>query len=209
MLDQFRELVGRLEDRESGWVARRDAAEVLGKLAQGALMALQSHRNDPDMDVRLQVERSMDAITALLPVRAKSRQEPTLRDLAVFCERAPARIVEPHENGFVVTVRLANERTQKVYIMPHDTRDKRRMVQVYTFCGEVNPQVFEWLLRTNSRIANGAFTLLPGKGGPDRMALLHNIPRANATPEVVKLSVKELAYYGDKLERHMGSDDAF
>jgi len=209
MLDQFRELVGRLEDRSSGWVARRDAAEVLGKVAQGALMALQSHRNDPDMDVRLQVERSLGTLNVLLPSRAAKRQEPTLRDLAVSCERAPARTVEPHENGFVVTVRLASERTQKVYIMPHETKDKRRMVQVYTFCGELNPQVFEWLLRTNSRIANGAFTLLPTKDGPDRMALLHNIPRADATPEVVKLSVKELAYYGDKLERHMGSDDAF
>ena len=46
MLDQFRELVGRLEDRSSGWVARRDAAEVLGKVAQGALMALRDEKSD-------------------------------------------------------------------------------------------------------------------------------------------------------------------
>ncbi len=208
MMTQLEQLVRNLENRDAGWVVRRDAAELLGRLAQGAIIALESQKNDADMDVQLQVERSMEAIYALALPGPVKRAEHTLRDLAMSCEKGAARVVEPNENGFAVTVRLDSDRSQRVYIMPHETRDGRRLVRVYTFCGEPSPDMYAWVLRANSKIAHGAFSLFPTKTG-ERMVLLNNIPRSEATPAMVKVAVKEIAYYGDKLERQLGKDDEF
>lgn len=208
MISQLEQLVRNLENRDAGWVVRRDAAELLGRLAQGAIIALENQRNDTDMDVQLQVERSMEAIYALALPGPVKRAEHTLRDLAMACEKGSARVVEPNENGYAVTVRLDSDRSQRVYIMPHETRDGRRLVRVYTFCGEPSPDMYAWVLRANSKIAHGAFSLFPTKTG-ERMVLLNNIPRSEATPAMVKVAVKEIAYYGDKLERQLGTDDEF
>ncbi|HOQ89899.1 MAG TPA: hypothetical protein PLX03_07150 [Candidatus Hydrogenedentes bacterium] len=64
MLNELESLIRKLENRSDNWVVRRDAAEALGKVAHAALAALVAHRSDADMDVQLQVERSLEGLRA-------------------------------------------------------------------------------------------------------------------------------------------------
>ncbi len=208
MITQVEQLVRTLENREAGWVVRRDAAELLGKVAQLALSALTAHRSDTDMDVQLQVERSLEGLYAVALPGPIRKGEYTVRDLAMACEKAPARTIEPHDNGFVVTVRLNKERAQKVFIMPHDTRDGRRLVRIYTPCGEPSAEALSWALRANGKLTHGSFAIFQGKHG-DQLVLVNSLLRTEANPENVKMSVKQIAYFGDWLEQHISGLDEF
>ncbi len=209
MMTQLEQLVRTLEDRESGWVVRRDAAELLGKVAQHAISALISQRNDTDMDVQLQVERSLEGLYALALPGSAHKGEFTLRDLAIACDRRPARVVEPHQDGYLVTVRLDAARSQRVHIMPYETRDGRRIIRVYTACGPATSEAMAWVLRSNGKLTHGAFAILQAKEGPEQIVLLNNLMRQDATPEAVKMSVKQIAYFGDQLEQRLNQLEEF
>lgn len=209
MITQIEQVIRTLEDREAGWVARRDAAELLGKAAQYAVSALTSQRNDADMDVQLQVERSLEGLYALTLPGLAHRGEFTLRDLAAACDKRPARIVEPFNDGYLVTVRLDAERSQRVHIMPYETRDGRRIIRIYSSCGPAMPEAMAWLLRSNGKLTHGAFAVLTSKDGSDQIVLLNNLLRQDATPDAVKMSVKQIAFYGDQFERRINQLEEF
>ena len=209
MMTQLEQLVRTLENREAGWVVRRDAAELLGRVAQTAIAALTAQRNDTDMDVQLQVERSLEGLYALSLPGAARRGEFTLRDLAMACDKRPARVVEPHHDGYVVTVRLDAARSQRVHIMPYESRDGRRIIRVYTVCGTATPEAMAWVLRSNGKLTHGAFAILQGKDGPEQIVLLNNLMRQDATPDAIKMSVKQIAYFGDQLEQRLSQLDEF
>ncbi len=203
MMTQIEQLVRALSNREAGWVARRDAAELLGKAAQAAIAALSAQRKDTDMDVQLQVERSLEGLYALaLPASAR-KGEYTLRDLAMACERRPARVVEPFNDGYLVTVRLDAARSQRVHIMPYESRDGMRVIRVYSSCGPVTAEAMSWALRSNGRLTHGAFAILPAKDGPEQIVLLNNLVRQDATPDAIKMSVKQIAFFSDRLEQRL------
>ena len=204
MMTQIEQLVRTLENREAGWVARRDAAELLGKAAQSAVSALSAQRNDTNMDVQLQVERSLEGLYALaLPGSARQGELFTLRDLAMASEKRPARVVEPFNDGYLVTVRLDAARSQRVHIMPYESRDGQRIVRVYSSCGVVTPEALSWVLRWNGRLTHGAFAILSAKDGSEQLVLLNNLVRQDATPDAVRMSVKQIAFFSDQLEQRL------
>jgi len=203
MMTQIEQLVRTLANREAGWVARRDAAELLGKAAQAAVAALSAQRTDTDMDVQLQVERSLEGLYALALPASKRKGEIPLRDLALACERRPARIVEPFNDGYVVTVHLDATRSQRVHITPYESRDGMRVVRIYSSCGPVTEEILSWALRSNGRLTHGAFAILPTKDGPEQLVLLNNLIRQDATPETVKMTVKQIAFFSDQLEQRL------
>ena len=207
MMTQIEQLVGTLENREAGWVARRDAAELLGKAAQSAISALTAQRNDTDMDVQLQVERSLEGLYALALPGSARKGEFTLRDLAMACEKRPARVVEPHNDGYLVTVRLEEGRSQRVHIMPYESRDGLRILRVYSACGPATPEAMTWVLRSNGKLSHGAFAILSAKDGPEQIVLLNNLTRQDATPDAVKMSVKQIAYFSDQFEQRLSQSE--
>ena len=209
MMTQIEQVVRTLEDRELGWVARRDAAELLGKAAQCAISALISQRNDADMDVQLQVQQSLEGLYALALPGSAQRGEYTLRDLAAACDKRPARVVEPYNDGYLVTVHLDAARSQRVHIMPYETRDGRRIIRIYSSCGPATPEAMAWLLRSNAKLTHGAFAVLTPKDGPEQMVLLNNLLRQDANPETVKMSVKQIAFYSDQLEQRINQLEEF
>ncbi len=197
-----------LEDREGGWVQRRDAAEALGKLSYQAASSLVEHLEDADMDVRIAIERCLEPLHVMLRTRAKLRKHYTLRDLAYACERRGARAIETQDAGFVVSVKLKNGRSQRVHIMPHETRDGKSMVRIYTLCGPATAEKQAWALKANAKLTHGAFALMPWQG-QEHLVIINNILKQEALPDVVKRCVKEMAQYGDWLEEKLSGLDEF
>jgi hypothetical protein len=207
MITQLEQLVRTLENREAGWVVRRDAAELLGKVAQKAISALNSQRNDTDMDVQLQIERSLEGLYALALPGTARKGEFTLRDLAMACDKRPARVVEPHHDGYLVTVHMSAARTLKVHIMPYEGRDGRRLIRIYMVCGNATQEAMAWVLRSNAKLNHGAFAILTSKDGQEQIVLLNSLSRQDATPETIKASLKQIAFFGDQLERRLNQLD--
>ncbi len=197
-----------LENLEAGWVARRDAAESLGKIAYQSVNVLVNHLTDKDTDVQMAVERCLEPIHVILRTRSKSRRHYTLRDLALACEKKGARTVDTQDSGFVVAVKLRNGRSHQVFIMPHEARDGRKMVRVYTLCGVATPERMAWALKANTKLTHGAFALLRWQE-EDYLSIMNNILKQEAFPDVIKRAVKEMAYYGDWLEEKMSGMDEF
>lgn len=206
MYEELRRAIDELRNDKAGWVTRRDAAEVLGKVARQALAALDAHRADPDRDVRKAVERALERVSAPPPSEMDDRTF-SLKELARGCEKQDERTVSPHGEGFSVVVRLAEERTQTVYIMPHRRRDGTSLVRMYSYCGDADPEVMAWALRSNSKLVHCAFAV-QREDGADRIVLVNSLVHGKASPPAVKASVKEIAFYADWLEKKLtGLDD--
>lgn len=204
----MQEALENIGNPELGWVMRRDAAEALGKIAYNSVTALADHLQDKDTDVQMAVERCLEPIHIVLRSGARMRRHYTLRDLAFACEKKGARLVEAHDSGFVITVKLPNGRSHRVYLMPHEGRDGRKMVRVYTLCGVAAPEKLAWALKANTKLTHGAFAMLRWKD-EDHLAIMNNILKQEALPDVIKNAVKEMAYYGDWLEEKISGMDEF
>jgi hypothetical protein len=200
------ELVKALDNPELGWVARRDAAEALGKIATESVTALSAHLKDKDMDVLIAVEACLEPLHVLLQTRDKARKHYSLRDLAQGCEKKGERDVVAQETGYVVTVTLPNKRRQRVYLMRYKSQDGRDMVRIFTMCGRANKDYEHLALQLNRKFSHAAFALQKWKE-EDYLVLVNNILRQEVTPDMVKRCVKEMAYYGDWLEEKIEGTD--
>ncbi len=202
----IKELIKTLDDPARGWVARRDAAEALGKMALEAVTALSSHRKDKDMDVLVAVESCLETLQALIQQREKPRKYYSLRELAMACAKKGVREVEEYETGYSSIVTLSNGRSQRLYIMRYKSKDGRDMVRLITLCGKSNKDYEHWALKLNRKFSDGAFALQKWNG-TEYLALVNNIMRKEATPELVKRCVKAMAEYGDWIEEKMEGTD--
>jgi len=200
------DLVKTLDNPENGWVVRRDAAEALGKIAAESVTALAGHLKDKDMDVLIAVEACLEPLHVLLQTRDKQRKHYSLRDLAQACQKQGERDVETHETGYAVTVTLPNKRRQRVYIMRYKSKDGRDMVRIFTMCGKANKDYEHLALQLNRKFSHAAFAVQKWKDA-DFLILVNNILRQEATPDMVKRCIKEMAYYGDWLEEKIEGTD--
>jgi hypothetical protein len=208
MFDEISKDAEVLSDSKVGWVNRRDAADHLGEAAKRALTALQSHRQEPDVDVRMAVEKAIQhgagGLTGVTPAAAKHGY--ALQDLANACSKPGERSVRAHGEGYEIEVSLKTGRRQKVYLMPHSRKDGVRLVRVYTYCGRPKPESLKWALQTNTKLTHGALALL-GDGDEERLVLVDSYLMDEATPETIKRSVKESAFYGDWIESKLTGMD--
>lgn len=198
-------LIEVLKNRDSGWVARRDAAEKLGKIANRTLSVLSEYKQDSDMDVQLEIGRCLQPLHVLLSTRGKKHKPYSLRELALSCEKHGYRTVEAYKTGFVITVKLDGQRLHRVYLMPGKFRDKS-VIRVFTLCGEATPEKLSWALCANTKLFHGAFATLKFDH-ENYLAIVNNILKDEVTPDVIKRGVKEMAFYGDWLEKKLSDLD--
>lgn len=198
----FEEAVQVLGNANAGWVNRRDAAEVLGFIAQRAREALEALRNDADPDVRAAVEKAITACP--MPDSSSASGTPagySLRELAQACAKDNIRIVTAqHDSCYLVTVHLKNGRRQTVYLSATTTPDGRPVLRLFTPCGPARENLFAWALRSNAQIATCALEVEEKEGSEPQFILRMGYPMGEATPALIKTAVKELAMYGDWLE---------
>ena len=201
-----------LRNEGAGWVTRRDAAEGLGRLAAHSAEVLREHASDSDRDVRTAVRTALGWIAAeirgIKPV-PRSRSY-TLEELAQGCERKGRRELAAHGDGYTVKVKGKDDREQVVYIMPAKRNDGEDLVRVYTRCGPANEDQLRWALESNLSLSHGAFALSDAfaDGGGVEFVIINVFIASEATPEEVKASVKEMAFYGDWLEQKLTGQDA-
>jgi len=210
MFEDIDKAVGNLSNRNAEGVDRRDAADALGGAAARALAALRAHVEDPDVDVRAAVRGVLARMEAAPPARgtdAETRKEYSIDELARTCEKPGKRTVERNGDGYRVEVILKDDRRQTVYIMPFTRQDGIKLIRVYTFCGVARPNVARWALHTNMKLAQCAFALMKDED-QEQLVLLNSYLANDVTPNEIHLAVKEVAYYGDWVEReYAGLDD--
>jgi len=208
MFEEITKEVEVLSDSKAGWVNRRDAAEYLGEAAERALNALQAHHADPDVDVRPSIEKALArAAGGLRGVKfAVSPSAYTLQDLANACSKPGERGVKPHGDGYEIEVIIKTGRRQKVYVLPHTRKDGTKLVRVFTRCGKPKAESLEWALQINMQLTHGALAL-HGEGEEKCLVLVDAYPMHEATPEMIKASVKETAFYGDWIESKLTGMD--
>lgn len=202
----IQELIQELNDKTSGWATRRDAAENLGKYAHRLVTELLNHQQEEDMDVQMEVERSLEPLRVLLETPGKTQKQYTLRELALACERHGHRTVDTYKTGFVVTVKLEEGRSQRIYIMPNKSTESKKIIRLFTLCGEASPEMLSWALKANAKLTHAAFSILAFDEG-EQLAIINNILKENATPAIIKRGVKEMAFYGDWLEEKLSNGD--
>ncbi len=201
MYEELQKTIRELGDRKAGWVTRRDAAEVLGNLARQSLAALDAHRADNDVDVRMAVARALGNINSPPPSELTDRTY-SLKELVDGCAKPGSRTVEPHGKGYAIRVNIDDARGQAVYVMPHKRRDGTSLVRVYSYCGKPTDEVLNWAMRSNAKLVHCAFAVEPN-GEKDQVVLVNNFVHGKATPAMVKASVKEIAFYADWLEKKL------
>lgn len=210
MFEDIDKAAENLGNKTGGWVFRRDAAQVLGEAAMRALATLKAHEDESDVDVRSAVHGALgqvsEAVSGVAPATRLSGVH-SLEELARACEKAGKREVKPHGEGYIIRVLLKGDRTQAVYVMPFTRKDNVKLIRVYTFCGKVQSGDLGWALRTNVKLAQCAFALMEQEG-EEQLALMNCYLASEVTPTEIKVAVKEVAHYGDWVEKKTtGSDD--
>jgi hypothetical protein len=217
MFEEIEATIKTLNDSSAGWVNRRDAAVALGEYARRATAALHSRADEEDVDVRRGVEEALKSLGSPGPPAPVGRAPsaatvkpapPTMKELAQACHRKSRREVRPDGEGFVVRVRLKDDRTQEVRIARHKRPDGHQVIRVSTECGAADDKSIAWAIRSNDQFLYCAFCLVSREDG-EHLSIVSNFDPDLVQPEMVKNAVKEIAYYGDWLEKKLSGEDRF
>ena len=210
MHEELDQHIANLRDPSKGWVYRRDAADYLGKTVEKAVAALREVASDKDVDVRTAAEHALGLASAVLAgiKPTDDKRSYTLRELAQGCAKSGRREVAEEANAFVVTTHLKDGRGQRVLLQDITRKDGARLIQILTYCGDANESAMPWALKINTQLGRCALGIAVLDGN-DRFVLVNCIPAADATPEMVKTVVKEIAFYGDWIERKLTDLDEF
>lgn len=210
MWEELDGAVEKLRDTKAGWVTRRDAVELLGKVALKSLDALQAASDEMDIDVRRSVDDMLGrAAAALKGVKPIVEQvPPSLEELAKACAKENVRMVEADGEGYVVRVALKEGRQQSVHLRQFKRADGVKLIQVYTVCGKADEKSYEWALRANMKLVQGAVALAK-QGDDERFVLTMCFLVGEVTKSEIKAAVKEAAYYGDWIEQKVSGQDEF
>ena len=132
MWEELDGAVEKLRDTKAGWVTRRDAVELLGKVTLKSLDALQAASDEMDVDVRRSVDDMLGRAAAVLQgVKPKFESAPpTLEELAKACAKENVREVEQDGDAYDVRVKLKEGRTQTVHIRHFNRADGVKLIQI-------------------------------------------------------------------------------
>lgn len=206
----LREAAKTLADAKAGWVHRRDAANALGDMAARALAALRDCARDGDVDVRTAVAHALaKAKAGFAGVAPPPETGYTLEGIARACERSGKRTVREDKDGFAIEVSLKDGRRQTVYLRSLARDGDETLIRLYSFCARApDAEVIAWAMRANAQLGHSALAVVPAEDG-ERLALVRCFSPKDATPDRVRAALKEIAYYGDWLERKLTGSDEF
>ena len=210
MVEEMDKLVAQLADRDTGWVYRRDAAEALGRAAQTAVEALHAHADEEDRDVRDVVDKALGWAKGALEGVAPVAQERafTLEELARSLEKPGNREVTSKGDGYEITVKVGDGRSQHVLAEPATSKAGRDIIRISTRCGKANDNALRWALRNNTELSHCALAL-SDEDGQEIFVMVNSFLADAVTPTEMKVSVKEVAYYGDWIESKLSDEDEF
>ncbi len=212
LLELIQKAADELRNTESGWVTRRDAAELLGKAAASALVVLHECRDEMDVDVRRSVDKALAQAETILrsaPKESSKHGGPcTLEALAKVCAKPGEREVKQNGEGYAIQVTLKMGRKQTVFLEQFRRRDDLVLIRIYTYCGAFSEDSAKWALKANTKLAQGAIAIAE-KDGEEHFVIMNCFLAKEVSPAEVKASVKEIAFYGDWLEHKLSGMDDF
>ena len=204
-------LLKMLADRDGGWVNRRDAADGLGRVAQSAIEGLKAHEKDSDQDVSAAIKSSLQALRHAVDgvdLSAAPGGLPTLEKCLKALEKPGRRDLEELENGYSMKVTTKDGRSQSVLIEETQSNTKMNIVRVSTPCAKADPASYEWALKNNTSMSHCALGV-EERGGELMLILTNNLLADSLSFAELKLSVKEVAFYGDWIEEKLSGDDKY
>jgi len=205
MADDIDRAVSQLSNREGTWVARRDAADFLGKVSNRARGALAQFAEDPDTDVRAAVARALGDAAWRDVDRAGVL---SFEELVRAIERPGKRAAKPVDGGFEIAVTLKNGRTQKVQVTRGNSEAGAETIRVRSRCGPADAAALEWALRTNDRLPHCSFAITEDSG-QQHLELGHSLRAKKATADELRACVKEVAFYADWAEGRLSKQDSY
>lgn len=206
MDDSLQKAADTLANPSAGWATRKEQAARLGDMARRAIEALRACKDDADPDVRNEVRKVLKQLPL---VRARGNTpEHSVESLAHACAKPGRRNLTTLDDGFQVEVMINDERMQDVFIVPDSREDGAPLVRVYTKCGKPDASSAAWALRTNAELIGCAFAV-ENHDRFEHLILVQNFVLAKVTPEEVIAAVKQIAYYGDWLERKLSENDTY
>jgi hypothetical protein len=196
-----------LRDSGAGWVNRRDAVVELAETAGRAMGVLAEFADDQDTDVRMAVTRALDDLKKSAAPPVDSKSYPSLSDMAHSLEKRGTRTVTQQGERFAVETQLDSGRKQTVYLQPYQRRDGAKLLRVFTYCGAPTEDAYPWALRANMKLTQSALALHK-LDGEEIFVVTRTFLDGEASPRELKATVKEIAFYGDYIEKRLtGLDD--
>ncbi|PCJ53530.1 MAG: hypothetical protein COA73_15160 [Candidatus Hydrogenedentota bacterium] len=210
MTTEMKQTAKLLFDTGIGWVNRRDAAEKLGVDAVDAVGALKNHMDDSDTDVQRCVVKALGKVRGALeevtiPPPTVSGAA-TLEKLVTALERPGKREVTSIENGYEIVVTINSGRKQAIRVTTDTSRLEKEIVRVYSICGEATEDVYRWCLKSNLQFTHCALAI-EKVDEKDMLVLVNCFLAQEITYNALKVSVKEVAYYGDWVESKLTDED--
>lgn len=198
-----------LKDSDAGWVNRRDAAEELGRVAVDAVRGLQRHAKDSDKDVQQTVLTSLrDTGNAVKGISTgdPSGGSPSLEKLVEAMDKKGSRDVSRSGDGFEILVKTKFGRSQKVYLEKTVSNTSRDVIRVTTKCAKAEEKAHVWALTNNASMSHCSLAIETIDGEP-WLILVNNLLEETVSFTELKLTVKEVAIYGDWVEDKLAGED--
>jgi len=193
-----------LKNPDAGWVNRRDAVDHLSRSIHDALSTLHQFKDDPDNDVQRAVLSALNEIGIDAP--APVDDVTSLRKLVHALESKNSREVTDTKDGFQVLVQTREGRSQKVDIIKTVSNTKQDIIHISTTCGPAQESTHDWALRNNLNMSHCALAIEERDGEP-WFVLVNNHLTESISFEELKLTVKEVAFYGDWVEKKITGED--
>ena len=207
MADDIQRATDALADRNNTWVARRDAAEWLGKAAGRAVHSLLANRvSDGDRDVQDAINRALSDAKQTFGKAAASPGPLTIEALVKAVERPGTRDVTPVDGGYAIKVALRDGRSQTLTVTQAKSQSGGDTVRISTRCGPATDKALRWALKTNGGFTHCGMTLVE-ENGQSWFDLVNAILLETATVDEFKACIKEMAFYGDWAETKVSSGD--
>lgn len=197
-----------LRNTGAGWVNRRDAVVELATTAERAMEVLAEFAEDGDTDVRMAVNKALDDLKKFAAPPVESKDYPSLPDMARTLEKKDSRTVTQQGDRFAIELQLDGGRKQTVYLQHHERRDGTRLLRVFTYCGKPTEDVYPWALRANMKLTQSALALHKLEG-EEIFVVTRTFLDGEASPRELKATVKEIAFYGDFIEKRLTGQDDF
>jgi hypothetical protein len=198
-----------LADTDIGWVNRRDAAVDLGQGAVEAVRGLKAHEDDDDQDVKQSIDRALQDVAravAGIDLEADVGGVPSLGKLVAALEKKGSRDVSKSGKGFVIVVETKEGRSQKVFVEATKSNTERAIIRVTTRCAKATENAYVWALTNNAHMSHCSLAIesIDGEGW---LVLVNNLLADTASFAELKLTVKEVAFYGDWVEEKLAGED--
>ncbi len=147
--------------------------------------------------------RPRDAVEVAQLLHAVLGHERDLESLLIEAFRHETAVTwERDGDGYVLTRKLPDDRSQKVFLEPsaHDVSD--RLLMFYSVCCHAEPEYYEQALRLNSAMLHGSLALRE-IDGQAHFVIVDTYPRATVDPDEIRRTVLEIAHHADKVEHQL------